>query len=173
MEQYIQHVQNNLTHLGAFLYHICVCPQNVWYFYECLNFSSGFGCPGCSKYPSTTTIGPSNGSYKAPTGMFNGWSLQGIAYLNVVNGLIIICVNILKPSLLRICFLKKQFQRLQLDRTSKADPVTLLEKISRNGISQDVCINDLGMYTWPERFLYDQRGSSKASCLIAFQLFYM
>jgi hypothetical protein len=37
------------------------------------------------------------------------------------------------------------FQRLQLDKTSQADPLTLLEKISRNGISQDVCINDLGM----------------------------
>jgi 4-diphosphocytidyl-2-C-methyl-D-erythritol kinase len=32
-----------------------------------------------------------------------------------------------------------------LDKTSQADPLTLLEKISRNGISQDVCINDLGM----------------------------
>lgn len=29
MEQSIQHVQNNLTHAGAFLYHICACPQNV------------------------------------------------------------------------------------------------------------------------------------------------
>ena len=37
------------------------------------------------------------------------------------------------------------FQRFQLDKTSQADPLTLLEKISMNGISQDVCINDLGM----------------------------
>ncbi|KAF9675269.1 hypothetical protein SADUNF_Sadunf09G0014400 [Salix dunnii] len=36
-------------------------------------------------------------------------------------------------------------QCFQLDKTSQADPLTLLEKISRNGISQDVCINDLGM----------------------------
>lgn len=36
-------------------------------------------------------------------------------------------------------------QRLQLDQTSKVDPLTLLEKITRNGISPDVCINDLGM----------------------------
>lgn len=37
-------------------------------------------------------------------------------------------------------------QRFKLDQTSNADPLTLLEKISRNGISQDVCINDLGMF---------------------------
>jgi len=36
-------------------------------------------------------------------------------------------------------------QRLRLDQTSKVDPLTLLEKISKIGISQDVCINDLGM----------------------------
>lgn len=36
-------------------------------------------------------------------------------------------------------------QRLRLDETSKIDPLTLLDKISRNGISQDVCVNDLGM----------------------------
>ncbi|OMO51161.1 4-diphosphocytidyl-2C-methyl-D-erythritol kinase [Corchorus capsularis] len=35
------------------------------------------------------------------------------------------------------------YKRLQLDQTSKFDPLTLLEKISSNGISQDVCINDL------------------------------
>lgn len=37
-------------------------------------------------------------------------------------------------------------QRLQLDQTSNVDPSILLERISRNGISQDVCINDLGMF---------------------------
>lgn len=37
------------------------------------------------------------------------------------------------------------FQHLQLDQTSKVDPFTLLQKISMSGISQDVCINDLGM----------------------------
>ncbi|KAJ7964921.1 4-diphosphocytidyl-2-C-methyl-D-erythritol kinase [Quillaja saponaria] len=37
----------------------------------------------------------------------------------------------------------KPQQRLRLDQTSKVDPLALLEKISRDGISQDVCINDL------------------------------
>ena len=37
-------------------------------------------------------------------------------------------------------------QRLRLDKTSNADPLQLLDKISRDGISQDVCINDLGMH---------------------------
>ena len=37
-------------------------------------------------------------------------------------------------------------QRLQLDKTSKVDPLNLLEKLSSNGISQDVCINDLGKW---------------------------
>lgn len=36
-------------------------------------------------------------------------------------------------------------QCLRLDQTSNVDPLTLLEKISKIGISQDVCINDLGM----------------------------
>lgn len=36
-------------------------------------------------------------------------------------------------------------QNLRLDQSSKIDPLTLLEKITRNGISQDVCVNDLGM----------------------------
>ncbi|KAJ0020261.1 hypothetical protein Pint_31578 [Pistacia integerrima] len=35
------------------------------------------------------------------------------------------------------------YKKLRLDQTSKVDPLILLEKISRNGISQDVCINDL------------------------------
>lgn len=37
-------------------------------------------------------------------------------------------------------------QCLRLDKTSNADPLQLLDKISRDGISQDVCINDLGMH---------------------------
>lgn len=36
-------------------------------------------------------------------------------------------------------------QRFRLDQSSKVEPLTLLEKISEKGISQDVCINDLGM----------------------------
>ncbi|KAK8942634.1 hypothetical protein KSP39_PZI008765 [Platanthera zijinensis] len=34
-------------------------------------------------------------------------------------------------------------ERLNLGKTSSVDPLALLEKISLNGISQDVCINDL------------------------------
>ncbi|KAL9405264.1 hypothetical protein Peur_002236 [Populus x canadensis] len=41
------------------------------------------------------------------------------------------------------CSTAEVYKRFQLDKTSQADPLTLLEKISRNGISQDVCINDL------------------------------
>ncbi|ONI14215.1 hypothetical protein PRUPE_4G269400 [Prunus persica] len=48
---------------------------------------------------------------------------------------------LIKPQ--QACSTAEVYKRLQLDRTSKSDPVTLLEKISRNGISQDVCINDL------------------------------
>ncbi|KAJ6852296.1 4-diphosphocytidyl-2-C-methyl-D-erythritol kinase, chloroplastic [Iris pallida] len=33
--------------------------------------------------------------------------------------------------------------RLRLEQTSSVDPLTLLKKIDQNGISQDVCINDL------------------------------
>lgn len=35
-------------------------------------------------------------------------------------------------------------QRLHLDRTSSVDPLALLENLTLNGITQDVCINDLG-----------------------------
>ncbi|CAL5434083.1 unnamed protein product [Camellia sinensis] len=41
------------------------------------------------------------------------------------------------------CSTAEVYKRLRLDQTSKIDPSTLLEKISRNGISQDVCVNDL------------------------------
>lgn len=44
-------------------------------------------------------------------------------------------------------------QRLQLDKTSNADPLALLEKLSKDGISQDVCINDLGKWTWQHSIL--------------------
>ncbi|XVF19417.1 hypothetical protein REPUB_Repub11eG0108600 [Reevesia pubescens] len=48
---------------------------------------------------------------------------------------------LIKPK--EACSTAEVSKRLQLDQTSKVDPLTLLEKISRNGISQDVCINDL------------------------------
>ncbi|KAI3775980.1 hypothetical protein L1987_45740 [Smallanthus sonchifolius] len=34
-------------------------------------------------------------------------------------------------------------EHFRLDASSTVDPLTLLEKISKNGISQDVCVNDL------------------------------
>lgn len=41
------------------------------------------------------------------------------------------------------CSTAEVYKHLRLDQTSKVDPITLLEKISKNRISQDVCINDL------------------------------
>jgi 4-diphosphocytidyl-2-C-methyl-D-erythritol kinase len=37
-------------------------------------------------------------------------------------------------------------QRFRLEQASKADPLTLLKEITQNGISQHVCVNDLGMH---------------------------
>ncbi|GMQ00977.1 hypothetical protein CsSME_00047802 [Camellia sinensis var. sinensis] len=48
---------------------------------------------------------------------------------------------LIKPP--QACSTAEVYKRLRLDQTSKIDPSTLLEKISRNGISQDVCVNDL------------------------------
>ncbi|KAJ1394296.1 Ribosomal protein S5 domain 2-type fold, subgroup [Sesbania bispinosa] len=48
---------------------------------------------------------------------------------------------LIKPK--QACSTAEVYKRLRLDQTSNVDPSTLLEKISRNGISQDVCINDL------------------------------
>lgn len=41
------------------------------------------------------------------------------------------------------CSTAEVYKRLRLDQTSKVDPLTLLDRISREGISQVVCINDL------------------------------
>ncbi|XP_028778706.1 4-diphosphocytidyl-2-C-methyl-D-erythritol kinase, chloroplastic [Neltuma alba] len=48
---------------------------------------------------------------------------------------------LIKPQ--EACSTAEVYKRLKLDRASNVDPLALLEKISRNGISQDVCINDL------------------------------
>ncbi|KAJ9146631.1 hypothetical protein P3X46_028870 [Hevea brasiliensis] len=48
---------------------------------------------------------------------------------------------LIKPQ--EACSTAEVYKRFRLDKTSQVDPLTLLEKISRNGISQDVCINDL------------------------------
>ncbi|XP_004499437.1 4-diphosphocytidyl-2-C-methyl-D-erythritol kinase, chloroplastic [Cicer arietinum] len=48
---------------------------------------------------------------------------------------------LIKPQ--QACSTAEVYKRLRLDQTSNIDPSILLERISRNGISQDVCINDL------------------------------
>ncbi|PNY12859.1 4-diphosphocytidyl-2-C-methyl-D-erythritol kinase chloroplastic-like, partial [Trifolium pratense] len=48
---------------------------------------------------------------------------------------------LIKPP--QACSTAEVYKRLRLDQTSNVDPSILLEKISTNGISQDVCINDL------------------------------
>lgn len=41
------------------------------------------------------------------------------------------------------CPTSEVYKRFQLDQASSADPLALLQRINQNGISQDVCINDL------------------------------
>lgn len=41
------------------------------------------------------------------------------------------------------CPTAEVYKRLRLDKTSSVDPLALLQKINQNGISQNVCINDL------------------------------
>ncbi|KAG8371052.1 hypothetical protein BUALT_Bualt13G0046800 [Buddleja alternifolia] len=48
---------------------------------------------------------------------------------------------LIKPQ--EACSTAEVYKCLRLDQTSKIDPLTLLEKISSSGISQDVCVNDL------------------------------
>ncbi|CAJ1965422.1 unnamed protein product [Sphenostylis stenocarpa] len=48
---------------------------------------------------------------------------------------------LIKPP--QACSTAEVYKRLRLDQTSNVDSLTLLEKISKIGISQDVCINDL------------------------------
>ncbi|KAK2441651.1 4-(cytidine 5'-diphospho)-2-C-methyl-D-erythritol kinase [Trifolium repens] len=48
---------------------------------------------------------------------------------------------LIKPP--QACSTVEVYKRLRLDQTSNIDPSILLERISTNGISQDVCINDL------------------------------
>lgn len=48
---------------------------------------------------------------------------------------------LIKPP--QACSTAEVYKSLQLDKTSNADPLALLEKLSKDGISQDVCINDL------------------------------
>ncbi|KAM7275395.1 hypothetical protein ACFE04_017261 [Oxalis oulophora] len=48
---------------------------------------------------------------------------------------------LIKPQ--EACSTAEVYKHLKLDQTSKVDPLALLEKITLNGISQDVCINDL------------------------------
>ncbi|KAI5673502.1 hypothetical protein M9H77_13866 [Catharanthus roseus] len=48
---------------------------------------------------------------------------------------------LIKPP--QACSTAEVYKRLRLEETSKIDPLILLEKISKAGISQDVCVNDL------------------------------
>ncbi|KAL7084681.1 hypothetical protein ACP275_14G236500 [Erythranthe tilingii] len=48
---------------------------------------------------------------------------------------------LIKPQ--EACSTAEVYKCLRVDKASKIDPLTLLEKISRDGISQDVCVNDL------------------------------
>uniref|UniRef100_A0ACD5VW50 Uncharacterized protein n=1 Tax=Avena sativa TaxID=4498 RepID=A0ACD5VW50_AVESA len=48
---------------------------------------------------------------------------------------------LIKPP--QACSTAEVYKRLRLDQTSQADPLALLKEITQNGISQDVCINDL------------------------------
>ncbi|KAH9299632.1 hypothetical protein KI387_031314, partial [Taxus chinensis] len=41
------------------------------------------------------------------------------------------------------CSTAEVYKRFQLDKASSVDPLHLLEEISKNGISQNLCINDL------------------------------
>ncbi|XP_062224012.1 4-diphosphocytidyl-2-C-methyl-D-erythritol kinase, chloroplastic-like [Phragmites australis] len=41
------------------------------------------------------------------------------------------------------CSTTEVYKRFRLEQTSRADPLTLLKEITQNGISQDVCVNDL------------------------------
>ncbi|PIA53194.1 hypothetical protein AQUCO_00900051v1 [Aquilegia coerulea] len=48
---------------------------------------------------------------------------------------------LIKPQ--QACPTGEVYKHLCMDQTSKVEPLSLLEKISENGISQDICINDL------------------------------
>ncbi|XP_029122665.1 4-diphosphocytidyl-2-C-methyl-D-erythritol kinase, chloroplastic [Elaeis guineensis] len=48
---------------------------------------------------------------------------------------------LIKPQ--EACSTAEVYRRLRLDQTSSVDPLILLREITQNGISQDVCINDL------------------------------
>ncbi|KAK4784991.1 hypothetical protein SAY86_001680 [Trapa natans] len=48
---------------------------------------------------------------------------------------------LIKPP--QACSTAEVYRRLRLDQTSKIDPLILLDKLSSNGISQDICVNDL------------------------------
>ncbi|EXB54665.1 4-diphosphocytidyl-2-C-methyl-D-erythritol kinase [Morus notabilis] len=50
-------------------------------------------------------------------------------------------MSLIKPQ--EACSTAEVYKRLRLDKTSNVDPLQLLDKISSDGISQDVCINDL------------------------------
>ncbi|KAM3352048.1 hypothetical protein ACQJBY_023742 [Aegilops geniculata] len=69
------------------------------------------------------------------------------------------------------CATAEVYKRLRLDQTSKADPLALLKEITQNGISQDVCVNDLeppafevlrSLKKLKKRFIASNRGDYSA-----------
>jgi len=42
------------------------------------------------------------------------------------------------------CSTAEVYKRLRLDQTSNINPLTLLENVTSNGVSQSICVNDLG-----------------------------
>ncbi|PKA61778.1 4-diphosphocytidyl-2-C-methyl-D-erythritol kinase [Apostasia shenzhenica] len=67
---------------------------------------------------------------------------RGEVVQNIPNALPLdLAMVLIKPP--EACSTAEVYKRFSLDKTSSADPLVLLEKISKNGISQDVCINDL------------------------------
>lgn len=55
-------------------------------------------------------------------------------------------------------------QRLRLDQISSYDPLVLLSEVTQNGVSQDVCINDLGIYFYCTFFLISGHLHIKKCC---------
>ncbi|KAI5003207.1 hypothetical protein ZWY2020_030367 [Hordeum vulgare] len=69
------------------------------------------------------------------------------------------------------CSTAEVYKRLRLDQTSQADPLALLKEITQNGISQDVCVNDLeppafevlrSLKKLKKRFIASNRGDYSA-----------
>ncbi|KAG8078213.1 hypothetical protein GUJ93_ZPchr0007g4153 [Zizania palustris] len=72
------------------------------------------------------------------------------------------------------CSTAEVYKRLRLEQTSQTDPLVLLKEITENGISQDACVNDLGMQFGIANLMYassapDCQSYSVMFCLITFK----